>query len=538
MKVRAHLAAVLALAGTAACQEPPSYRLRWAIEGHARLDTAACAESGLFVVRARAYDASGSYVDERLHSCFSDALASSEGLVDGPSLPPGRYAIELRGVDRTGSPWNADDPSQGSVFEPEPDDASTLGCAPEAAQAACRPTELVCDCQHLEVFAAGGAASKPGALAVEEGSTIDLPELVLVPPPECIDGMDNDRDGLVDAADPSCNVDFGDGTEGVPVGVTELRLDLTLLGRNTAVECSALPLRRLRITYVPAGSSPEAEGQPVLEDACLLDRPYVALLRLPAGVATFAVTGYDGIGTAAQPAEPVTRTKTFEVEISPLGGTKTLAIDFGSDDFLDPIVGPIRAIPGYVSEVGPGAMVRTSCNPPPISFVDPMGPTRGQLRLDRLRLTVLNGHGSPLDTPVALDDGTVLDGTASVPCQTPLTTAPLAWGSYSLAVEALSAEGEVCYSNAAAPALMAPSGSPRGLYLPRTYGDDGLVPASCRDCEVDADCGLEDVLFCVDGVCQQGCTSDDTTHADDAQCVSDVLGDLGFVCEADVCRPG
>jgi hypothetical protein len=534
MTARAHLAAILALAGVAACQEPPSFRLRWAIEGYERLHVAACSESGLFLVRARAYVAPGEYVDERLYPCFDDALADPAGTVSGPTLSPGRYAIELRGVDRAGAPWD-EAADEGSVFEPEPDE-SALGCTPvneagaPVAGSACRPNELVCDCQRLEVVAEGAAPSSADGVAVEQGSTVDLPEFVLTAPPQCIDGMDNDRDGLVDGADPSCNVDFGDGTEGVPVGVTELRLDLTLLGRNTALaDCSALPLRNVRVTY-GEGDAQEI----VLQGPCALDRPYVALLRLPAGPATFTVTGYDGTSATAS---PVTHPKSFRVEISPFGGTVQRSIDFASSDFLEPIVSPIRVTPHYVSEVGEGGIARSSCGP-----VVESGVPHGSLVLDRLRVQVLNGHGSPLEPPVTYGDGTPLDGTETIPCTAPLATPPLEWGSYAMVVEGLSAAGEVCFSNVGSPALLAPSGSPVGLalYLPRVYDADGQVPASCRDCEVDADCGFEDELFCVEGVCQQGCVTNPDPEADpaadDDQCQSVELGDLGFVCEADLCQ--
>jgi len=526
MRFRAHHAAILALAGASACQEPPSYRLRWAIEGREQpdgaeptvgLDVAACSEAGLFQVRARAYSDSGVYVDERLYPCFSAALANPEGMVDGVTLPPGRYAIELRGVDRTGDPWEGEPTSVTDEDHP--------GCVP-GGPSECRPTELVCDCQPLEVLAEGAAASAPSATAVQTGSTIDLPEFVLVAPPECVDGIDNDLDGLVDTGDPSCNVDFGDGTEGVAVGVTELRIDVTFLGRNAAATCNSVPLRRLRLA-VGEGDAQEV----VLEGPCQTDRPYVALVRLPAGLTTFTVTGYDGIGTAARPADPVTHPKTFVTEISEFGGTVARSVDFAAEDFIEPIVEPIRVRPVYVSEVGPGADPRFSCEPPTAA----PGTARGQLTLDALRMQVLDARGNPLDVPVTSADGTVLDGTSVLPCDVSLTTAPLAWGGYSVVLEALSAEGEVCFSNVGTPQLMAPSGSELPIYLARHYLEDGTVPASCLDCAINADCNLEDELACVNGVCQRRCDSDST---DTEQCLSDELGDLGFVCEDDVCQPG
>lgn len=495
-----NLAGALALAGLAACQEPPSYRLRWAIEGHDRLDASACAASGLFQVRVRAFAPPAVLADERVFPCFPSELRDDEGTVDGAVLPAGIYSLEVRGVDRTGDPW-------GELT------GDSTSCLPEGSFIGCDPTDLVCDCQRF---------------VAEDGATVELPELVLVPPPECDDGIDNDRDGLVDINDPSCNVDFGDGTESVPVGVTQLQLTLTLLGRNPAVTCASVPLRRLRLSV-----EGEAGSETVLEEPCQLDQPYLASLRLPAGTTTFSAVGVDSAG------EPLTTVQTFEAEISPLGGTVLHAIDFGPHDFLEPIVREIRAAPGFVGELGPESKVRYSCAPevlvPANATTGQAAVTRGTLTLDRLRVHLLNGHHGPLDAPVALDDGTVLDGPTEVECRTSLVTEPLEWGSYALVVEALSAAGEVCFSNEGTPTLMSPGGL-SGIFLPRFYGNDGQVPASCHDCEADADCGLADDLFCVDNVCQGRCVSDDATDDDDAQCRSDQLGDLGFACIDDVCR--
>lgn len=503
MRFRAQLAAVLALVGVgpAGCQEPPSYRLRWAIEGHDRLDVGACSESGLFQVRVRAYAAPGLLADERTYPCFPSALREPDGTVGGSALPPGRYAIELRGVDRTGDPWDA--PELPSL---EPGASEHQGCSPEGDVVECRPSELVCDCQRLVVVPQGGSAPDSAGTVVEEGDTVTLPELVLVPPPECIDGIDNDRDGLVDASDPSCNVDFGDGTEGVPVGVTELRLELTLLDDNPAVSCASVPLRRLRVE-IGEGEATEV----VLEEACQLDRPYLVALRLPAGTAVFSAVGLDSGG------EPVTVAKTFEAEISAVGGTVQRALDFGTEDFLEPIVREIRAVPGFVSEVGPAAKVR---------YCEPEG--RGHLVITGLRGRVLNGHGGPLPAPATLDDGSPLDGQTVIECSSSLVTAPLEWGGFTMELEALSSEGEVCFSNVGSHAFVSPGGV-SGVFLPRVYDAEGNVPASCHDCETDDDCGLDGVLFCVDHVCQGRCASDE-------ECLSDELGDLGFACVDGLCR--
>jgi len=341
--------------GASGCQEPPSYRLRWSIEGRDMLDTAACAESGMLEVRVRAYDGAGAidYADERLFSCFPSAFQDPDGTVGGSALPPGLYAIELRGIDRTATPWDVQEQSL------EPNAPTHPGCRPVRDTPECRPGELVCDCRSLAVVERGAAPPEGASVVVEEGDTVDLLDLVLVAPPECIDGIDNDHDGMVDRADPSCLVDFGDGSEGVPVGVTELNLGLTLFEGNPAASCGASPVRLLELSYV-GDAGPEV----VLTEPCRLDQPYRASLRLPSGTTTFSVRGLDN-RAPDEPAEPVTVAKTFEAQVSPTRGTVIVTVDFGYADFLAPIVGEIRAAPAYVSALGTEADPLLSAQPFP-----------------------------------------------------------------------------------------------------------------------------------------------------------------------------
>lgn len=499
---------LLALLGATACQEAPSYRLSWMIEDRV-MGPVSCAETGVLDVRARVYtggeadDDPVELVDERTFACSPAELREPEPPA-GPALLPGRYAIELRGTDRIGMPWDDAAPP-----DFEPGTASPEGCSPGSI--ACRPTELVCACQALEVVATNGSPTSDEGTVVEQGDTVDLPTFMLMAPPQCRDGIDNDHDGFVDANDPSCDVAFGDGTEGVPVGVTELQLSLTLLDRNPVVGCASVPLRRVRLQL--EGDAPLT----VLEEPCQLDQPYLATLRLPAGTATFSVVGLGATG------EPVTVTESFDAEVLPTGGTVAVAVDFGTRDFLEPVTDEVRSALGLVSERGTEAEVRYSCEPRELAE----GVTRGQLSLAELRVQLLDGHGGPLPDPVALEDGTVLDGPTTLPCRTSLVTEDLVWGSYRWSIEALSSEGEVCFSNAGHPPLV-PPGNLHGVFLPRVYDEAGTVPASCHDCETDADCGL-DTLRCVGNVCQSLCETDD-------DCVSPELGDAdGFSCLDGAC---
>ena len=492
MHHRGPIAALLGLgilAGLGACQEPPSYRMRWSLEGKGVPTVAHCSESGVLEVRARAFVDAETFTGEVVLPCAAEGLDDPEALVDGAALAPGHYALQVRGFDRAGLPWQAAD----GQTEPDPD---VTGCTDDAS--ACLPTELVCGCASLEV---------------REGETVELPEFVLVPPPECSDGIDNDEDGVVDDRDPSCAVDGGTAGEGLPVGLTELRLELTLLADNPNASCSSVPLRSLRVQL-----DDESGTTVLLEETCRTDRPYLLSLRVPEGAYTFTVLGLDGTGT------PVTVAKTFGARINATGGSILESIDFAPEDFLEPIVARMSLSPQYVSTLGldlDGVPVapRGSCSTTAASGI-PIA--AGTLEIAELRLLMQGAHGETLPVPVILD-GSPVDGSARA-CASSFLTEPVTWGGYQLVAEALSAEGEVCFGNTAHPEPMRPSDA-LGVPLARVYDEAGQVPASCRECETDDDCDPDEPGWaCLDGVCQRPCGRD-------RDCESSVLGDLGFVCQ-------
>lgn len=499
--------ALLILAGLSACQQSPSYSLRWTLEGQPQLSAALCAEAGLFQIRARTYEAPGTFTDELLFPCFPRAFEDPQGVVSGATLPPGRYAIQVRGIDRTGNPWDDEDDG---ISVLDPDGEVHVGCNPTTSYTECRPNELVCGCYRLVVTAQGDTMLGEDNV-VAEGSTVELPTYVLEPPPQCRDGIDNDVDGLVDGQDPSCSVDAGAAGEGVPVGVTELQLTLTLLGQNPAALCTTVPLRQLQL-----GIELEGRTEVLLEEQCRLDRPYLLSARLPEGTYTFSAIGLGSDG------EPVTTAKTFEGQISSVGGTITERVDFAPEDFLEPIEGSVRVTPSYIGGVGLDALPRVSCSP-----------EVGGLTLSGLRMRVLNAHGGELSSPVRLDDGTPLDGSEVIPCGSVLNTESLVWGGYQLELEALADDGTVCFSSVGQPAPLRPL-ELQTIYVPRVYGDDGSPPASCRECEDTGSACEPDGSgwTCVEGACQRPCEIDD-------DCLAPGLGDLGFVCGPDdgLCHP-
>lgn len=551
MPSRSHIAALLTLGGLAACAEPPSFQMRWTIEGRTGASAVACSESGVLQVRARAFVGPDEFVDERIYPCFSEGLEGDDGRVSGWALPRGCYGIELRGVDRSLTPWDDPEPT---VFDDEP--IEHLGCYPgdpdtgEVDPAECRPGERVCDCLRLDV---GGACSdgQSAAASAPEGETANEPLVFTLDPPfECEDGIDNDRDGRVDDGDPSCVVAFADGTEGIPVGVTDFQLEVSLLAQNPSIECSNIPgFSRVQV-WLDRDEQDEQDEQDepeelsdadilIFDDTCQLESPYRFATSLPVGLARFHVVGIDGAGV------PITQLQSFEQELAPGNNFVQYTVDFGPETFLEPVVGPIIFNTGFVGELGREGDVRFSC----ALAVDGETPEqiagkhdRGTLEITDLRVTVFDSRKMPITTPIQLDDGTVLEGPTLVPCRSQIFTETLTWGGYFVEIEALSAAGDACFSNIGAAQVMTPNRIDN-ILLPRA--DDDL-PESCRECEADDDCAPvcvtlvvdgQDTLLCpsldgwacIDNTCQSPCV-------DDEECRDDQLGELGYACTDGYCR--
>ncbi|MEM9453330.1 MAG: hypothetical protein AAGF11_04070 [Myxococcota bacterium] len=551
MPTRSHIAALLTLGGLTACAETPSFELRWTIEGRPGASVAACSESGVLQVRARALngpnelDDSGEpigLVNERIYPCFPEGLEGDDGRVAGWALPRGCYAIELRGIDRSLTPWDDPEPA---VFDDEP--VEHPGCSPgdpgDSEPPECRPGERVCDCLRLSV--GGGCSEEQGAAAsAPEGETASEPLVFTLDPPlECEDGIDNDRDGRVDDGDPSCVFALADGTEGLPVGVTDLQLEVSLLAQNPNIECPNIPgFSRIQVWFdrdewTDNEQLEELSDTDILifDDTCQLESPYRFATSLPVGLARFHVVGVNGAGV------PITQLQSFEQELTPGNNFVQAAVDFGPETFLEPVVGPIIFNTGFVGELGREGNVRFSC----ALAVDGETPEqmvgkhdRGTLEITDLRVTLFDSRMEPVTTPIQIDDGTVLEGPTIIPCRSQVFTQTLTWGGYFMEVEALSAAGEVCFSNVGAAQVMAPN-EIDNILLPRT-GDDADLPESCRECEADADCAPacvtlvvddEETLLCppldgwacIVGTCQSPC-------AEAEDCQDDLLGDLGYAC--------
>jgi hypothetical protein len=489
-----HILPLLVSATVLGCQEEPSFRLRWTIDPalaagdpsvKPRLGTPVdCSGVGVMDVRIVTRDAFGVVVDARTRPCFSSALTKPEGTVAGPALPPGPYAVEIRGVRRDGVGW---DRTLLPLEELEPNP----GCVPELEVAASeqRPTcsleSLSCDCTFVEVA---------------EGRTEHLDGFVIDAPPQCQDGVDNDQDGLVDMFDPACRMGQSTGDlyareDAVVIANAQLVVRASVLDDNPVATCKGLGISRFIVTL--------DEDSTLAEPICstVLGRIFQAsAMVMPDATHTVRVVAVDFAG------QPLTIAKETVIHAPPGGGGRfDIDVDFSADDFLQPIVASAQLIPRFSPYEGIGSFTR-GCQPDELW-------TGGTLTLPEVRLRLLGTHGQPLSPAPKLTNDLSLDGQTSIPCSGTYMTQPLAWGEYLLEVEALSPEGEVCFSNAGDPSLTAPGES--FLAVPRVFP----IPSSCLDCTADAECVFGSI--CDEGVCKRTCIIEDDCP-DDTRCEAGV----------------
>lgn len=215
MSARPRLAiASLALVGIAGCAEEPGVELRWAIHDTASADEVAplvsvqqCAEVGIERFRFDAYALprlpSDLPSESRSFPCFPSVFGNPDAFLDGPTLAPGDYEIELIGLRRNGLEWSCGD------------ELAPLPCARTSAE--------------LSV-----SASDPGRL-----------ELMVAPPPQCDDGVDNDRDGRVDINDLGCI--FDQDYEAFDYGLVVFQLSVRFLD-NPLIEPTHAGIASLVLT--------------------------------------------------------------------------------------------------------------------------------------------------------------------------------------------------------------------------------------------------------------------------------------------------
>ncbi len=149
------------------CGSHGSYRISWTFPDG--MDAASgCGYHGVDAIRITGSDTGGDGED-------ITAICTAGSLVH--SVPTGSWAFEIHSLDVIGQ-----------LIHPltEPDDQTNKNGAP--------------------------------MIVIDDGKLADIqPPLVVQPRPECSDGVDNDRDGLVDLADPDCHGD-PNGTSELPSG--------------------------------------------------------------------------------------------------------------------------------------------------------------------------------------------------------------------------------------------------------------------------------------------------------------------------------
>lgn len=453
--------AALTLALASSCAEPPSYAVRWKLVDQAGevselSSVKQCADVGLSTIRVTTKRGEV-IIDRREYPCFPGAFERGEA-VEVPALPPGEYEVEIEGLRRTGEPW-------------------------------------VCEAEPCVAFATD-------TVTISEG---ELPtvEVELLQPPECDDGIDNDRDGRVDGSDPACILDPS-GVESAETAFTLFQLTVSFLG-SAAVFPADVSVDALRLEV----DGEQADGTPIV-DELLAEIPAFELdttqwpFRLPLlahdyepGSYVLSVVAVDQQGTAVTSAHELP----FEV---PLEQFVLEQIDFGGDRFLEPIVEPIAATLGLLldpaDEVGPPCELGGFVAGAPVT-------------IERMWLRVTDENQQPLDAATLALTGTAagspvmpimpvdeLDGWVSLACPSSMVvSAPLSWGSYDLEVEARI--GDVACFTSEGPRDLAPLGQSgaQEFYLTRVVDDQGAPPAGCEECSVDADCSGQ---VCEAGICK------------------------------------
>lgn len=443
---------VAALALATACAEDSSFVLRWQVgrsEAEAALPLRSvrqCSDLGLGFVRVVTLDYDGNEVDRREFPCFPDEFKQPDGAAPGPELAAGDYYVTVLGLTRRGLTRPDLDPEDPS--DPEP------------------------------VLARAGL--KVTVRSKGEGALVD--DFRLIGADECADGIDNDRDGSVDLADPPCRE--GQVREDLDLSGALFTFEAQLLGGdNPRATCSNLGLASFRITL--DGDAAGARTIPCTTTVQSFSAD------LPPGEHSWTVEGLDRDGAAVTEALSDPQAATFTV-----GATGfvlvPIAVDFTLASFLaePPFRGPLPFSIQY--QPYPDAPLGRPCDPS--NLVD-----FGELVLGTTRVTLL--ADGELATAVTLDE---LPFPVEAMCSEfdrLRVTSDLVWSTvegasrYALQVESW-AEGDdpqtaaPCFSNAAAPAVLAPN-IDLALAVPRVRSD-----GACADCTSNTQC-----TRCEDGVC-------------------------------------
>lgn len=510
------------------CQEDPTFRLRWRVavamdeatptqieEGSevegcpddhvcpTLTNSFLCSNVGIRRTQITVFDDFGGEAS-RDYPCFSPGFEDPGRWVGGLALGPGTWDSRLVGLAGDGSTWC--DPDLEQARNEELQAEWLADCIAEESAADEPPPELGTGepgdpCRNPPEFRAsqgrcldetGYAVSDERTFTIQEGSVADVADLILEPPPQCEDGIDNDLDGLVDRSDPSCR--RGAAREDADVSAATFDTRVSLLSHNPNATCSGLGVNRVVIRRLPGDgtgvvpelcdevvpSDPEdptsVSCHPFSCDDAEGGAPLTFTEVVDSGAQTLEVT----LAFGAE-AKTVSLVRTGTVDAS-RGGYLRADVDFADTDFLEPIEEPLRLLPQLSNESGEGR----ECNSGAVGLLD--------LRTLAYEIVATNAHGGPLADPPRLEDGTPLDGTP-IPCPPAgLRTESLVWGGFNLNAQAVSPEGEACFEAVGYPA--APTSGDAGLPLVAIQP----APPSCIQCEDALDCAPTGFI-CEDGLC-------------------------------------
>ncbi|PCC74537.1 hypothetical protein SAMN02745121_06902 [Nannocystis exedens] len=437
--LRARLAPLaLATVAAAGCAEDPSFWVRWRLQPPEQAEAAElvsvdqCTELGISGIRVSTRDQGNALLDEREFPCFPSGFEDRDARAPGPEVGAGTYSVTVTALGRRAVQFCADEPAPA---------ADTDG---SEADTSCKKV-LASVAQDVVIREAG------------EGKPLDV---VIVGAPQCSDGIDNDRDGYTDLADPSCAGDRAGFELGDSAGA-QVVVRPQLMSGNPSAYCDGLGLSQIELAI----TGPTAKK---LRFTCTTTAQTFTE-SLDPGDYTLSVTGLDAKGKVL--AVPTLDPDLVNFTLAPEGFRSVdLPADFTIASFLAPIEAGFEFSLALLS--GPEQQPLTTCEPEP------------GLVIDRVRLTVL-GPDLELVPTAALHDGAnppiVLDGVTTVPCTLlgglpriePLVwdDAPMAHEELYLRVEAFAVGSDVpCYGNGDEPVPAAPNAS-LAIELPRVASD-------------------------------------------------------------------
>lgn len=442
--LRARLAPVLLLALTGGCSEDPSFSVRWRLHPYTETEPTdakplisvdQCTELGISQIRVTTRNAVGDVVDEREFPCFPRGFDDEDAVAPGPAVGPGTYSVILTALGRRGIPF-CNDPEEGGTGD---DGTTDTGTTTDTGG-----TDDVPACKEVV------ASDAKEVVVRETGENTRHDDFIIVGVPQCRDGVDNDRDGYSDLADPSCKGDRDGSEVGEGAGV-QVIVRPQLMSGTASATCIGLGLRDIELAI--SGPMSLTRRFPCTTTAQTFTEDVVP------GDYTLAVSGigYDGAVIAAITLDPATAAFT-------LAPNDFRTIDLPAD----------FTIASFDEKIEAGFAFSLEYAPSPDSFpVASCTPVEGGLILDRLAITLLDADQQLIPTATLANGdlpAIVLDGTTTIPCSELLkvrTVEPLTWDDIAPGYEAVSVRVEAfpggsntpCYGNTDAPTPAAPNAS-------------------------------------------------------------------------------